>query len=449
MANSEPTSWYQPMDIDESNETLEEIISRYCRWPSQDKPHPQSNQRRPPQLQERYPAAKSQVQELQERLEEERQQRLQCEKENRCLKEQLKHLKPSFQPQNLTYYVQHTTGKFTGIIKDLNQKLTAKEEANESLKKEVEDLKKWLAEARSSHTELSSKLISQNEDSDRLKKEVDQLTKDKEHQTWWIDRLMDELDEVRGQLWELEALDLKEQVDQLTKDKEHQTWWIDRLMDELDEVRGQLWELEALDLKEQVDKLTKDKANLTWWSDRLMNELDEVRGQLWELEALDLKEEVDKLTKEKASLTRWSDRLMKELDEVSDPLWELEALDTKEEVEDLKKRLAEAKTSHTELSSKLKSQKDDSDRLREEVDQLTKEKETQTLWSDLLLKELEEVREQLWVMKLPNHQAVKEETDLAQLMKNLSLQDNSGPSLPSNETWVKELIKISPWRTPP
>ncbi|XP_034538648.1 myosin-6-like isoform X2 [Notolabrus celidotus] len=409
MANSEPTSWYQPMDIDESNETLEEIISRYCRWPSQDKPHPQSNQRRPPQRQERYPAAKSQVQELQERLEEERQQRLQCEKENRCLKEQLKHLKPSFQPQNLTYYVQHTTGKFTGIIKDLNQKLTAKEEANETLKKEVEDLKKWLAEARSSHTELSSKFISQNEDSDRLKKEVDQLT----------------------------------------KDKEHQTWWIDRLMDELDEVRGQLWELEALDLKEQVDKLTKDKANLTWWSDRLMNELDEVRGQLWELEALDLKEEVDKLTKEKASLTRWSDRLMKELDEVSDPLWELEALDTKEEVEDLKKRLAEAKTSHTELSSKLKSQKDDSDRLREEVDQLTKEKETQTLWSDLLLKELEEVREQLWVMKLPNHQAVKEETDLAQLMKNLSLQDNSGPSLPSNETWVKELIKISPWRTPP
>ncbi|XP_034538128.1 myosin heavy chain, cardiac muscle isoform-like [Notolabrus celidotus] len=368
MANSKSTSWYQPMDIDESNETLEEIISRYCRWPSQDKPHPQSNQRRLPQRQERYPAAKSQVQELQERLEEERQQRLQCEKENRCLKE-LKHLKPSFQPQNLTYYVQHTTGKFTGIIKDLNQKLTAKEEANESLKKEVEDLKKWLAEARSSHTELSSKLISQNEDSDRLKKEVDQLTKDKEHQTWWIDRLM--------------------------------------------------------------------------------NELDEVRGQLWELEALDLKEQVDKLTKEKASLTRWSDRLMKELDEVSDPLWELEALDTKEEVEDLKKRLAEAKTSHTELSSKLKSQKDDSDRLREEVDQLTKEKETQTLWSDLLLKELEEVREQLWVMKLPNHQAVKEETDLAQLMKNLSLQDNSGPSLPSNETWVKELIKISPWRTPP
>ncbi|XP_034538085.1 myosin-6-like [Notolabrus celidotus] len=409
MANSKSTSWYQPMDIDESNETLEEIISRYCRWPSQEKPHPQSNQRRLPQRQERYPAAKSQVQELQERLEEERQQRLQCEKENRCLKEQLKHLKPSFQPQNLTHYVQHTTGKFTGIIKDLNQKLTAKEEANETLKKEVEDLKKWLAEARSSHTELSSKLISQNEDSDRLKTEVDQLT----------------------------------------KDKEHQTWWIDRLMNELDEVRGQLWELEALDLKEEVDKLTKEKASLTRWSDRLMNELDEVRGQLWELEALDLKEEVDKLTKEKASLTRWSDRLMKELDEVSDPLWELEALDTKEEVEDLKKRLAEAKTSHTELSSKLRSQKDDSDRLREEVDQLTKEKETQTLWSDLLLKELEEVREQLWVMKLPNHQAVKEETDLAQLMKNLSLQDNSGPSLPSNETWVKELIKISPWRTPP
>ncbi|XP_034541957.1 protein Hook homolog 1-like [Notolabrus celidotus] len=365
MENSESTSWYQPMDIDESNETLEEIITRYCRWPSQDKPHPQYHQRRPPQRQERYPAADSQVQELQERLEEEHKQRLQCEEENRCLKEQLKRLKHSFQPQNLTHYVQHTTGKFTGIINDLNQQLTAKEEANKTLKKEVEDLKQWLAEAKTSQTELSSKLTSQNEDMDRLKKEVDNLT----------------------------------------NENENQTFWGDLVLKELAEVREKLSALEALDLKEQVDKLTKEKASLTRWSDRLMNELDEVRDQLW-------------------------------------TLW---ASDTKEEVEDLKKRLAEATTSHTELSSKLKSQEDDSDRLKEKVDQLTKENKNKTLWSDFLMKELEKVREQLLVMEPPNHLALKEETDLAKLMKNLSLQDNTGPSLPRAETWTKELIKISPW----